>query len=143
MLSVIAISTTLFLIAMLFGSMTFFAAIVTPAAFKSLDKEHTGRYLQTLFPRYYSWGLIIAITAALSAKLIAWSITLLMAVIAVGFLSGRRWLLPRIEQCRQAAQAGDQVAQHRFRRLHAISVAIHMAQTILLIVAFVLTWRVL
>lgn len=143
MLLVIAISTTLFLIAMLFGSMTFFAAVVTPAAFKSLDKEHTGRYLQTLFPRYYSWGLVIAMIAAISAKLIAWSVTLLMAVIAVGFLSARQWLLPRIEQCRHAARAGDQVAQLRFRRLHAISVTIHMVQMILLIVAFVLTWRIL
>jgi len=141
MLHTLALGTTLFLIAMLFGSMLFFAAIVTPAAFKSLDKEQTGRYLQTLFPRYYLWGLIIAIIATVSATLISWPVTAPLACVAMGFWFTRQWLLPSIEQFRAPARTGDTGAQQRFKRLHGLSVLIHLAQMLLLLVSFILVWH--
>jgi len=141
MLHTFALGTTLFLIAMLFGSMLFFAAIVTPAAFKSLDKEQTGRYLQILFPRYYLWGLIVAILATIDAKLISWAVAAPVACVAIGFWFTRQWLLPHIEQDRAPARSGDRKAQQRFKYLHGLSVLIHLTQMILLLAGFILAWR--
>jgi len=141
MLQAYSIGISLFLIAALFGSMLFFAAIVTPAAFSSLEKEHTGRYLQALFPRYYLWGLAIAVLSFAVTASVAWPAAGLLAGVAVGFLFSRQWLLPRINRYRTPARTGDVDAQQRFKQLHGLSVLIHLLQMILLLAAFVLAWR--
>lgn len=132
---------TMFLSAMLFGSMFFFAAIVTPAAFSSLDKEHTGRYLQVLFPRFYSWGIVLTVLAVVSGTLLSWLVAAPMITTALGFLFARHWLMPKIDVLRVPARSGDAIAQHDFKRLHRLSVLIHLAQMGLLIASFMLAWR--
>ena len=143
MITQFAAAAVLFLTAMLFGGLMLFAAVVTPAAFKSLDKRSTTHYLQVLFPRYYLWSFIIAAVAAIFATLITLPVAVITSAIAAAALFGRQWLLPRIEQLRPAVAGGDTAAQRAFRRMHAFSVAIHLGQTVLLLVVFVLTWRTL
>ena len=138
-----AVAVTLFLSATLFGSMLFFAAIVTPAAFKSLDKEHTGQYLQVLFPRYYLWGLIVSVLTAISTVVISWLVAAPVILVVFGFLLARHWLMPKINALRVPARSGDAQVKQQFKRLHGLSVLIHLAQMLLLIISFALTWRAL
>lgn len=143
MITQFAAAVVLFLAAMLFGGLTFFAAVVTPAAFKSLDKRSTTLYLQTLFPRYYLWNFVIAAVATIFAAPTAWPVAVMTAAIAAGSLFGRQWLLPRIEKLRAGIADGDHATQRAFRRLHALSVVIHLGQTLLVVFVFALTWRTL
>ncbi len=136
-----AAAITLFLTALLFGSMLFFAAIVTPAAFKALDKEHSGRYLQILFPRFYTWGVALSILTVVSAKLISWAVAAPMVLVALSFVYGRQWLMPKINHYRIPARIGDAQAQQKFKQLHGLSVLIHLAQMGLLLTSFLLAWR--
>jgi len=38
------------------GIMAFFAGVVAPAAFSTLDREAAGRFVSAVFPRYYAVG---------------------------------------------------------------------------------------
>jgi uncharacterized membrane protein len=38
------------------GIIAFFAAVVAPAAFSTLDREAAGRFVSAVFPRYYAVG---------------------------------------------------------------------------------------
>ena len=136
-----ATAVTLFLTALLFGSMLFFAAIVTPAAFKALDKEHSGQYLQVLFPRFYTWGIVLSILTVISATLISWVVAAPMVLVALSFAYARQWLMPKINRYRIPARNGDAQAQQIFKQLHGSSVLIHLAQMGLLLIGFVLAWR--
>ena len=47
------------------GIMAFFAGVVAPAAFSSLDREAAGRFVSAMFPRYYAVGAALgALTLA-------------------------------------------------------------------------------
>ena len=52
------------LAATLAGIMLFFAAVVTPAVFKTLERAEAGQVVRTLFPKYYVLGTVLAATAA-------------------------------------------------------------------------------
>jgi len=43
--------------------MVFFAGIVAPAAFASLDREAAGRFVSAVFPRYYLGGTVLGAVA--------------------------------------------------------------------------------
>jgi hypothetical protein len=128
----------LILIAFLLGSMIFFAAIVTPAVFKFLEREQAATYLRGLFPGYYVWG---AIMAALAAA-VAWPVDnvsgVVLAVVAAAFVGGRQLLLPPINVAREGRAAGDEAASKKFTALHRLSVIINLGQMIALIVVLAL-----
>src|SRR4029450_11936703 len=48
--------------------MAFFAGIVAPAAFTTLDREAAGRFVSAVFPRYYLGGTVLG-AVALAARL--------------------------------------------------------------------------
>lgn len=133
-----AINLALILIAVLLGSMIFFAAIVTPAVFKFLEREQAAMYLRGLFPRYYMWGAIVAVLAAA----VSWpadSISgVVLAVIATAFIGVRQLLLPPINVAREGRAAGDEVASRKFASLHRLSVIINLGQMIALVVVLAL-----
>ena len=45
------------------GIMAFFAGIVAPAAFSTLDREAAGRFVSAVFPRYYAVGAALGALA--------------------------------------------------------------------------------
>jgi hypothetical protein len=124
----------LILVAFLLGSMIFFAAIVTPAVFKFLEREQAGIYLRGLFPRYYMWGAIVAALAAV----LAWPFDsfsgVVVAVVATAFIGVRQLLLPPINVARKGRAAGDEAASKKFAALHRLSVIINLGQMIALVV---------
>ena len=128
----------LILVAFLLGSIIFFAAIVTPAVFKFLEREQAGIYLRGLFPRYYMWGAIVAALAAA----VSWPVDsisgVVLAIIATAFIGVRQLLPPPINVAREGRAAGDEVASRKFASLHRLSVIINLGQMIVLVVVLAL-----
>jgi len=118
------------------GVMGFFAAVVAPAAFTTLDSEAAGRFVAAVFPRYYAVGAGLGALAllALVARLLlrdgragGWLSLLLVAVMLGSTLYAWRVVLPAAhaarEALRQAAPAAGAVSTEglAFTRLHRLS----------------------
>jgi uncharacterized membrane protein len=131
------------------GVMGFFAAVVAPAAFTTLDREAAGRFVAAVFPRYYAVGAGLGALAllALLARLLlrdgraggwlslllrdgragGWLSLLLVAVMLGSTLYAWRVVLPAAhaarETLRQAAPAAGAVSTEglAFTRLHRLS----------------------
>jgi len=115
------------------GAMAFFAFIVAPAAFGTLEREQAGRLVSAVFPRYYAFsaGLgVIAVMACLARPIATgWRgrdwLPLGLAVAMLG-LTLYAWMviLPAAHAARQAARqvgAATSAETGRFARLHRIS----------------------
>jgi hypothetical protein len=114
--------------------MVFFAGIVAPAAFTTLDREAAGRFVSAVFPRYYLGG--VALGAVALGALVARAATsrlrlgdglplLLVAVMLVATLYAWLVVLPAAhaarEAVRQAADAAASPEAMAFARLHRLS----------------------
>jgi uncharacterized membrane protein len=118
------------------GMMGFFAGIVAPAAFATLDREAAGRFVSAVFPRYYAIGVALG-GLALAGLVVraglgrgrAWDWVPLVLVIVMLATTLYAWLavLPAAhaarEALRQAAPAPDAVSAEAlaFARLHRLS----------------------
>lgn len=123
------------LLGALAGSMLFFAVVVAPSVFRALPAEQAGKFLRLLFPRYYLWGLALALLCCLAAWLATASvvITATCVLVTLLFIYARQVLLPRINRARDAMLGGDAAAAQRFNRLHRLSVVINLLQLLLLL----------
>lgn len=118
------------------GMMAFFAGIVAPAAFGTLEREAAGRFVSAIFPRYYALGAILGVLAL--AALIArpllgrarpgdWVSLLLVVVMLAATLYAWLVVLPAAHAAREAlrqtgASAGAATAEAMaFARLHRLS----------------------
>ena len=110
------------------GAMGFFAFVVAPAAFSTLERDAAGRFVGAVFPRYYSLGL--AALAGLGARWIggAWRgfdwlpAGLLLLMLALTLYAGAV-VLPAAHAAREAMrEAGvNPSAAAAFARLHRLS----------------------
>ncbi|QXM23565.1 DUF4149 domain-containing protein [Elioraea tepida] len=132
-------SVALFATALLLGGMVMFAAVVAPVVFRALEPAPAGRFLRQFFPLYYVYGAALAGAAAFAFVPLAWEAAVVMAVVAAGFVFARQGLMPRINAYRDAELAGDEGAKKPFARLHGLSVAINLAQ-MLLVAAVLITF---
>lgn len=122
------------LVSFLLGSMVFFAAVVAPAAFKGLEKEQASRYLRTVFPVFFLWGMVLSLLILGICLFHSPKGSVLMAFVAAGFVYSRQWLTPRINAVRDLVSESDS-PQHKakFDALHRQSVLINLAQMAILI----------
>jgi len=104
------------------------AAVVAPVVFRALDAHGAGRFLHTLFPRYFSWGLTLSLLGLVPALYADAAAAFLLGAVAPLFLLARQWLMPRINASRDAGLAGDVAAMTRFRSLHRLSVVVNAVQ---------------
>ena len=123
---------------LLLGSMVFFAAVVAPAAFRSLDDGNAGAFLRMLFPRYYLWGIVLSL-ACLGVSLVhSPKSAALMTLVLAGFAYARQLLVPAINDARnQWRETDDPGDKARFNALHRRSVIINVAQMAMLAVIIV------
>jgi hypothetical protein len=120
-------------LALAFGGMTFFSAVMAPLVFTKLPFETAGGFIRQVFPWYYlSIGLVAVVAAAAALFAGAGLVALMAALVAVGFWFARQVLMPRINAARDAG------ADTTFNRLHRFSVIINGVQWLLLAVALVL-----
>lgn len=119
------------------GSMLFFALAVAPTVFRSLPAEHAASFLRALFPRYYLWGIAVAMACTLSAWFAnAGTIVIgVCIVVLLLFVYARQFLMPAINRARDRDLAGEARASASFRALHLQSVLINALQLILLLAA--------
>jgi hypothetical protein len=122
-----------------FGGMLFFSGLMAPLIFTQLPADIAGGFIRRVFPWYYLviGGVSLLALLCMLAVIgpIAWE-TIALLIVVAGFVYARQWLMPRINQARDAVTAGNQSAHHRFDRLHRASVAINGLQ--LLIVTILL-----
>ena len=116
-------------LALTFGGMTFFSAVITPLVFTKLPMKTAGPFIRQVFPWYYlSMGVtvLIALVALIpgAGGSATWEVALATAVLA-GFAFARQVLMPLINRVRDREIAGEYGAARRFRRLHLVSVVIN------------------
>jgi hypothetical protein len=120
-------------LALAFGAMTFFSAVVAPLVFIKLPAQTAGGFIRQLFPWYYLTVGVVAAVAAFALLFGAERLAALLAAItAAGFWYQRQMLMPRINAARDAGEDAS------FARLHRQSVIINGVQWVLLAVALVL-----
>jgi hypothetical protein len=112
--------------------MAFFAAVVAPAAFASLDREAAGRFVSAVFPRYYGIGVALGGLALLALAGRAWvgprrpwdwlPVVLVGVMLATTLYA---WLvvLPAAHRAREAMRQSAPAAAEAtaFARLHRLS----------------------
>ncbi len=118
------------------GIMAFFAGVVAPAAFGTLDREAAGRFVSAVFPRYYAVGATlggVALAGLVVRPLLGrgrpgeWLPLLLVAVMLGATLYAWLVVLPAAHAARealgQAASATDVASAEAmaFARLHRLS----------------------
>ena len=129
-------------LALTFGGMTFFSAIMAPLVFTKLPMDTAGAFIRQVFPWYYlSMGattLVALIALAIGeSESAAWEFAL-VAVVLAGFVLARQVLMPMINRARDAELAGHTDAGRRFKRLHQTSVFINGMQWLAVFSALVL-----
>ncbi len=118
------------------GVMAFFAGVVAPAAFSTLDREAAGRFVSAVFPRYYAVGAVLGALAlaGLGFRLVLgprrpWDglPPLLVAVMLAATLYAWLVVLPAAHAAREAlrqngsAPGGVSTEALAFARLHRLS----------------------
>ena len=117
-------------IALLFGGMVFFAALVAPLVFRVLPGEPGSRLIRAIFPRYDLWVAACAGAAAVALFPLSKPDAGVMAVVAGLAIWLRQALLPRINLLSDRAGGGDAEARRGFARLHRLSAAANLLQMI-------------
>ena len=122
------------------GAMGLFAFVVAPAAFATLDREAAGRFVATVFPRYYLVGLVLGLVAlaGLVGRWLArggrpWDWLPLLLVLLMLSLTAYAGavVLPAAQTAREAMRRAPadvtSEAAARFARLHRRSVILNGA----------------
>lgn len=123
-------TTTVFLLAAgtWVGAIVFHSAVVAPVTFRSLPADLAGRFLRTLFPKFFVFGLLcggVMLAAALlggvgNAVVILTAAMLILQAVALA-------MVPAINRARDAGEAG----RAAFGRLHGINVLLTVAVMLL------------
>ena len=139
---------TLAVVALWLGAMGFFAFIVAPAAFNTLDREAAGRFVSAVFPRYYALGLALGLVALFGLGVrwvgggwrgLDWlTAGCVLLMLALTLYAGAV-VLPAAHAAREAVRAApaDTAAAIGFARLHRLSGILNvvvMASGILVVV---------
>jgi hypothetical protein len=131
----------LWTVGVLAGSMLFFAAVVAPKVFQTLQPDQAGLFLRSFFPAYYLWGTVVAIAAAVIAIWTGAGAVVACSAVALLFVYAGWILMPRINDARDAQQRGEDGAGQRFKRMHLQSVVINATQLLILLAVAALLFR--
>jgi len=119
------------------GAMVFFASVVAPTVFGTLEPQLAGQMIRRVFPRYYLFGLICLSLATL-ASLVAPSAAPWMTLACVAMLGAtwyaRQILMPQVNAARDAMLAQNETHSPEFDRLHQRSVQLNTAEMVICLV---------
>ena len=114
----------LVLVSILVGVIIFFSSVIAPTIFSSVDEKNAGLFLRAFFPKYYIFGIIIALLAIISAILFEPTFNPLelgmILVILVMFIISRL-MIPSINKARDMGES----AKKKFDQLHLLSVILN------------------
>ena len=114
--------------------MIFFMAVVSPSVFATLSTNASSKFLRTIFPRMFLFGLIIAVLS-LVFSYISNNIlnSILLIIVAISFIINRNYLTPKINGLRDKELEGDKKASSSFKYMHLLSVLLFVLNFIILI----------
>ena len=119
------------------GAMVFFASVVAPTVFATLEPMMAGQMIRRVFPRYYFFGLIclsIATLASLFASASSpWIIVACTAMLGVAFYA-REVLMPQVNAARDAMLEAGEAHSAEFKRLHQRSVQLNTTEMVVCVV---------
>ncbi len=137
------------------GGSAFFAAVVTPAAFRSLGKEEVGRFLAAIFPAADRWACVCGAVAVLSLypifldrHLETSSLVLELPVLFGLLLTCHNTLIvhPQIRELKRKMNLPEfqgtshyQTIQFAFGRMHRLSVRLYLGALLLGLLSLGLT----
>ena len=121
-----------FLIPLLFGSLFFFASVVAPTIFKTLEEKNARSFLRGIFPKIYLYSGIFSLIITLALIFINPFLSFIFLIITIGYFYSRQYLMQKINK------ASDQKKQKEFQRLHKFSVVIFVTQLILMTIVYFL-----
>jgi hypothetical protein len=124
----------IFFMALVLGSMFFFAAIMTPLVFTKLPPEISGPFIRQAFPVYSQAMAGMTLVAAITIW--NYSLSINLAGVFIFFILGWLWLMPKINHYRDEQLRGNEKASKSFNLLHRVSVVINLGQ--MWVVGFVL-----
>ena len=128
------IYTLNFLVTILIGSMIFFMAVVSPSVFATLSTNASSKFLRTIFPRMFLFGLIIALLSLILSYISGNNLnSILLVIVAVSFIINRNYLTPKINNFRDKELEGDEKASSNFKYMHLLSVLLFLLNFIILV----------
>jgi L-lactate permease len=113
------------------GAMVFFASVVAPTVFGTLEPQLAGHMIRRVFPRYYLFGLIclaVASLASVFASSASPRITVACVVMLGATWYARQVLMPQVNAARDAMLAQNESHSPEFDRLHKRSVQLNTAE---------------
>jgi hypothetical protein len=119
------------------GAMVFFASVVAPTVFGTLEPQLAGQMIRRVFPRYYLFGLIclsLATLASVAAPGAAPWMTMACVVMLAVTWYARQILMPQVNAARGAMLARNEAHSPEFDRLHQRSVQLNTAEMVVCLV---------
>ena len=111
------------------GAMVFFAAVVAPTVFGTLEPQLAGHMIRRVFPRYYLFGLICLSIASFTSIFAASLWVTAACVLMLGATwYARQVLMPQVNAARDAMLARNETHSPEFTRLHRRSVQLNTTE---------------
>ena len=132
------VETGILINALLLGVMISFIVVTSPTVFKTLDEEHSKKFLRFIFPRLFNFCFLISTLMFLFFALAEFSFGMVVAIaISISFLINTYFLTPRINKMRDLMLTGDVGSEKQFKKLHFASVLLYLASMISIVSIFV------
>ena len=128
----------LFLNALLLGAMISFVLVTSPTVFKTLDEEHSKKFLRFIFPRLFNFCFFISIFMFLFFALGEFVFGMALTIsVAISFLINTYLLTPRINKMRDLMLEGHTESGRVFKNLHRASVLLYLLNMIFILAIFI------
>ena len=128
----------LFLNALLLGAMISFVLVTSPTVFKTLDEEHSKKFLRFIFPRLFNFCFFVSIFMFLFFALGEFVFGMAFGIsVAISFLINTYLLTPRINKMRDLMLEGHTESGRVFKNLHRVSVVLYLLNMIFILAIFV------
>ncbi len=132
------VETGILINALLLGVMISFIVVTSPTVFKTLDEEHSKKFLRFIFPRLFNFCFLISTLMFLFFVLAEFSFGMVVAIaISISFLINTYFLTPRINKMRDLMLTGHVGSEKQFKNLHFASVLLYLASMISIVSIFV------
>ena len=132
------VETGILINALLLGVMISFIVVTSPTVFKTLDEEHSKKFLRFIFPRLFNFCFLISTLMFLFFALAEFSFGMVVAIaISISFLINTYFLTPRINKMRDLMLTGHVGSEKQFKYLHFASVLLYLASMISIVSIFV------
>ena len=132
------VETGILINALLLGVMISFIVVTSPTVFKTLDEEHSKKFLRFIFPRLFNFCFLISTLMFLFFALAEFSFGMVVAIaISISFLINTYFLTPRINKMRDLMLTGHVGSEKQFKNLHFASVLLYLASMISIVFIFV------